>query len=285
MTWQGSGSREPAGIFARRFDASGLADSVFRVNTYLTGVQRQSVVSAAANGDFVVAWASMLQDGSSYGVFGQRYSPDLIFRDGFESGTLAAWTASATDGGNLSLSPLAALDFTSIGAQGLVNDTNPLYVEDDSPRDENRYRARFYFDASGFDPGEVQGHLRTRLFLAFEEAPTRRLASVVLKRQGGAYSIEGRCRLDDQSQADTGFFPISTAPHAVEIDWLRATTPGTGRFELFIDGTSVAVLTGLSNGASAVDFARLGALSLKSGASGTILWDEFVSRRKSYIGL
>jgi hypothetical protein len=29
---------------------------------------------------------------------------------------------------------------------------------------------------------------------------------------------------------------------------------------------------------------RLGALSVKAGASGTLLWDEFVSRRRSYIG-
>jgi hypothetical protein len=33
-----------------------------------------------------------------------------------------------------------------------------------------------------------------------------------------------------------------------------------------------------------VDFVRLGALSLKAGASGTIRWDEFESRRVRYIG-
>jgi hypothetical protein len=31
------------------------------------------------------------------------------------------------------------------------------------------------------------------------------------------------------------------------------------------------------------DFVRLGALSVKSGASGDVYWDEFESRRKTYI--
>ncbi len=34
---------------------------------------------------------------------------DLIFGDGFESGNLAAWTSSVTDGGNLSVTSGAAL--------------------------------------------------------------------------------------------------------------------------------------------------------------------------------
>ena len=276
------------GVFARRYDSSGTPDPPFLVNTYTTQTQQRAAVAAAPNGDFVVAWQSMYQDGDSNGVFAQRFSPDLIFRDGFEKESLAAWSAAATDGGDLGTSSFAALHGSSFGLQGVVNDTHSLYVEDDSPRDENRYRARFYLDAHDFDPGEGQGHFRTRVFLVFEEAPTRRLAAIVLKRQGGAgaYSIEGRCRLNDNRQADTGFFAIGAGPHWVEIDWQRATTPiaADGRFELFIDGTSRAVLTGLANGASAVDFVRLGALSVKTGANGTLYWDEFESRRQGYVG-
>jgi hypothetical protein len=33
-----------------------------------------------------------------------------------------------------------------------------------------------------------------------------------------------------------------------------------------------------------VDFVRLGALSVKTAASGTLYWDEFESRRASFIG-
>jgi hypothetical protein len=63
------------GIFARRFSSSGtgLADE-FQVNTYTTGDQRNPSVSAATNGDFVVAWQSNLQDGAGSGVFARRFS-------------------------------------------------------------------------------------------------------------------------------------------------------------------------------------------------------------------
>jgi hypothetical protein len=39
--------------------------------------------------------------------------------------------------------------------------------------DEGRYRARFYVDPNGFDPGEAQNRHRVRLFIVFEENPTR----------------------------------------------------------------------------------------------------------------
>src|SRR4029079_10944546 len=136
---------------------------------------------------------------------GQRSQADLIFADDFEDGSLSAWSATATDSGDLGVSAFAALNSTTVGLQGVVDDTNGIYVQDDAPSDENRYRARFYFDPNGFDPGEAQSHFRTRIFLALEENPIRRLAAAVLKRQAGAYSVMGRCRLNDGTQADTGF--------------------------------------------------------------------------------
>ena len=44
-------------------------------------------------------------------------------------------------------------------------------------------------------------------------------------------------------------------------------------------------LTGLDNSLAEVDFARLGALSVKTGAGGTLFFDDFESRRQSYVGL
>ena len=96
----------------------------------------------------------------------------------------------------------------------------------------------------------------------------------------------GRARLDDGSHADTGFVPISDGPHVVEIHWRRATSPDEedGLFEIWVDGIPAGSLSGLDNHLSAVDFVRLGALSVKAGASGTLLFDEMESRRWSYIG-
>jgi hypothetical protein len=287
VAWRSYQDGSMEGVFGRRFDFQGRPEGPdFAVNSFTTGRQVYPSVAAAANGRFVVAWDSYGQDGDSMGVFGQRFEPDLIFQDDFEAGTLAAWSAAATDGGNLSLSTNAALHFTTVGLRGLVNDTASLFVEDTSPSDENRYRARFYFDPNGFDPGEAQGHFRTRIFVAFEEAPTRRLAAVVLRRQNNLYSVRGRCRLDDNSQSDTPFAPITDAPHVIELSWRRSSAPDAndGQCELLVDGTSVALMTDLDNNRSAVDFVRLGALSVKGGASGTIFWDEFVSRRENPIG-
>ncbi len=275
------------GIFARALDATGSPEGdEFQVNTYTTGKQRLPAVTSQLDGRFVVAWNSNGQDGSGYGVFAREFARDLIFRDGFESADLSAWSSSSTGGGDLVPSVLAAMRLTSVGLKGTVNDTASLFVEDDSPLDEDRYRARFYFDTNSYDPGETGGARRTRLFIVFEEAPTRRLAAIVLKRLSGAYSIEGRCRLDDDSQADTGFFPISDGPHSVELDWKRSSSAiaNDGTFELWIDGVSQSQLTGLANSRSSVDFMRMGALNVKPTANGTLYWDEFESRRASYIG-
>ena len=211
---------------------------------------------------------------------------DLIFADGFESGSLAAWSRNAVDGGDLRASSAAALASTAMGADGLIDDQTALYVQDDRPGDESRYRARFYVDPSRFDPGEHTAAFRTRVFLAFDEAPQRRLVAIVLRRMSGQYGLMGTTRLDDGTQVDAGFFPITAGPHAVEFDWRRSSAPGVnnGLFQLWIDGVLVASLPNLDNDSSGVDFVRLGALSIKQGASGNLYWDEFVSRRKTYIG-
>jgi hypothetical protein len=46
----------------------------FRVNTATANSQQLPAVARLADDGFVVAWASNLQDGSDYGIYGQRYS-------------------------------------------------------------------------------------------------------------------------------------------------------------------------------------------------------------------
>jgi hypothetical protein len=140
-----------------------------------------------------------------------------LFADDFESATLGAWSAATTDGTDLEASADAALASSLTGLRAFVDDAAPLFVQDNTPADEERYRARFYFDTNGFDPGETQNRRRTRLLLVLEDGPTRRLAAVVLRRLAGAYSLMARARLDDNAQEDTGFFPIADGPHVVEI--------------------------------------------------------------------
>ena len=180
----------------------------------------------------------------------------------------------------------AALGGTAQGLRGVVDDVAPLFVQDDTPSDEPRYRARFRLDPHGFDTGEASGHRRTRTFIVFAENPSRRVATVVLRRIQGAFSIGVRTRQDDNQQAETGFYSISDEPHVLEIDLQPASGPDAldGSVELWIDGVSTARLEGLDNSLSRADFVRLGALSVKGGASGTLYWDQFESHRLSYIG-
>jgi cysteine-rich repeat protein len=170
-----------------------------------------------------------------------------LFADGLESADTSRWHVSATGTGDLTVTAEAALD-GSFGLQGAVNDTQGLFVQNDSPDDEDRYRARFYFDPNGFDPGEALNKFRTRVFIAFEEGPARRLMAVVLRRQAGQYALMARARRDDNSQANTGFVNITDGPHWVELDWRRSTTDaGDGSLRFWIDGELRATLTSLQN--------------------------------------
>jgi hypothetical protein len=62
------------GVFAKRFSSLGEPIAAeFRVNSVTSSVQEYPSVALDADGDFLVVWQSF-QDGSSFGIFGQRYA-------------------------------------------------------------------------------------------------------------------------------------------------------------------------------------------------------------------
>ncbi|MBD1922047.1 filamentous hemagglutinin N-terminal domain-containing protein [Microcoleus sp. FACHB-831] len=74
VTWSGSGGGLDSNVYGRLFDNNGTALSTqFLINTNTNNLQAASSVTALANGGFVVSWASNGQDGSSWGVYAQRY--------------------------------------------------------------------------------------------------------------------------------------------------------------------------------------------------------------------
>ena len=209
---------------------------------------------------------------------------DLIFKDGFESGGLLRWSASQNVGGRLAVSRAAALD-GSFGLSAQVTDTSALYVQDDTPSAEPRYRARFLFDPNGFNPGGGGGNSTVRLLVAFQGTSTRTV-TVVLRRRQGQFSVQAQALLDGGGQSSTAFVNVTDAPHAIELDWRRASTAGAndGSLQLWIDGAAVPALGGLNNDTTRVDMVRLGPQNLQAGASGTLLFDRFESRRQTPIG-
>ena len=168
-------------------------------------------------------------------------SSDLIFQDGFESGGLTAWTSSATNGGALSASSAAAL----VGATGLraaINSNTAIYVTDDTPAAEPRYRARFYFDPNSMTMASGNAHY---IFYGYSGAST-----VVLRIEYRFQSPNRQIRAALVNNATTwttsSWFTISDAPHFIEIDWAAATAAGAnnGYLTLWIDGVQRANLTG-----------------------------------------
>jgi len=80
VIWQSFGQDEPAqanfgGIYAQRYNAAGVAQGgEFRVNTVTTNSQTLPAIALDADGDFVVSWQSIGQDGGGTGVYAQRYN-------------------------------------------------------------------------------------------------------------------------------------------------------------------------------------------------------------------
>jgi hypothetical protein len=63
-------------IFARRYDSFGNPgeSTEFQVNNYNTNRQYTSAVAMDGDGDFVVTWGSLGQDGEDYGIFAQKFN-------------------------------------------------------------------------------------------------------------------------------------------------------------------------------------------------------------------
>jgi hypothetical protein len=77
VAWSSVGQDgDVAGIFGQRFDVHGNPlGAEFGVPSYTTGNQFGPAMAVDASGGFVVVWSDAGRDGSSAGVFGQRYSP------------------------------------------------------------------------------------------------------------------------------------------------------------------------------------------------------------------
>lgn len=165
----------------------------------------------------------------------------------------------------------------------VINDNNRIYVTDDRPDAESRYRARFYFDPNSIVMNPNQAHY---IFYGYSGIQT-----VVLRIEfswsGSAYRIRGSILNDNGVWNTTPYSVISDAPNIIEFDWRAATSVGVsdGNFVLWINGVQQANITGINNGTRSIDTIRLGALgSIHNKTRGSYYIDAFESHRSSYIG-
>lgn len=202
--------------------------------------------------------------------------PDLIFKDGFESGSFSAWSANSNNGGRLSVSAVAALQ-GSYGLQAAFTNKINMLVRNDSPTAETRYRARFYFNPNSISMATGDN---ITLFQGLD-AGGNIVLSIQFNRSSAGYQL--RARSHDSGLAafvNTPYFTISNAVHTLEVDW-----GNDGHLTFWIDGVQQANLTGINNNIYRIETVRLGAPTMSiTGTSGSFYIDSFESRRFTYIG-
>jgi uncharacterized protein YjiK len=202
---------------------------------------------------------------------------DLIFADGFESGNLAAWSTSVTDGGDLSASTAAKLVGT-YGMQAVIDDNVAIFVTDDRPNAEAHYNVRFTFAPNSINMASGDNHF---IFYGYSGASTVVLR-VQLRFYNGSYQVRAAAQTDSSTWVNTGWFVISNASHTIEVDWQAATAVGAnnGRLTLSIDGAPTPALNTIDNDTRRIDRVRLGAVAgIDTGTRGTYYFDAFESRR------
>jgi hypothetical protein len=146
VTWTSYGQDGSGeGVYAQRYAANGSAvGAETRINTTTADAQYQSSVAALVDGGYVVTWTSFGQDGSTYGVYAQRYAADgsavgaearintttassqiqsaiAALADG---GYVVTWTSFGQDGsGNGIYAQNYAADGSAVGAETRINTT------------------------------------------------------------------------------------------------------------------------------------------------------------------
>ncbi|MBX9258673.1 putative Ig domain-containing protein [Desmonostoc muscorum CCALA 125] len=80
ISWASNGQDGSSyGIYAQRYNSAGIAQgNEFQVNTYTDNSQDSPVVAMAGNGEFVISWQSLYQDGSNNGVYAQLYNSSNV---------------------------------------------------------------------------------------------------------------------------------------------------------------------------------------------------------------
>jgi YD repeat-containing protein len=205
--------------------------------------------------------------------------PDSIFSDDFETNNLTRWSSTVTDGGNLSAS--SALSYLgTIGLQAVIptGSTNPKYVVDNSPANEAQYNARFYVNPMGMAMGATD---TLDLFDGYNSSSTLIFRVQLQEPSANVYKVRVGAVNNSGTWAYSSWVSLGSNWNGVEVDYQAGTS---GSLALYVNGVSQATLTGINNGSLLIDSVRLGVQSIVSTTRGTLYFDNFDSRRFSFIG-
>jgi len=145
VAWSGVGVGDVSGIFLRRFDAVGTPLGGERlVNTNIADQQVDPAIAFDTTGGFVLSWSSRHQDGSDWGLFGQRFDAtgmpvgvefqwnsttensqqSVTLAADPDGGIVAAWQSREQDGDGWGVvARQLATDGTTLGSEVVLNNT------------------------------------------------------------------------------------------------------------------------------------------------------------------
>ena len=274
------------------FDSEASVQST--VNAYGTSDQIDPAIAAFSDGGYIVVWASNGQDGSNYGIYGQRYNADgtkngaeflvtsevtdaetspsvATFADGGfvvawqdQTSGVMAWTEARVFNAN---GTAATAEFkVSPGTDGNNEGYQPAVVALDS----NRFVVVWANESSG-TTYEVTGRIYDRTGTAL----TTQFSIGSLMSGTGLFGAQTEVtRLDD------GGFAVVWRTHDGSNLGVRArvmNSDGTARSaQLVLSGNNVADIASLSNGGFVATYDAAGALKATIfNASGTVTVPEF----------
>ena len=219
--------------------------------------------------------------GFTPGYINNAGTTDEIFDDDFESGDLTAWDSSVTDSGDLAAD--AGADYWGdYGLKALIDDTTSIYVQDDTPDSDTRYRGRFYLDPNGltFGASEV-------LDIFYGLDSTNEVFRVQIQDNSGTYQARIGVYTDSAAWTDGTWYDITDGWNAIEIEYQVSSIAGAddGHMTLWLDDTEKETLSSVDNDTYAIDSVRMGAMGVDASTSGSVYFDDFESKRYTYIGL
>jgi hypothetical protein len=174
-------------------------------------------------------------------------------------------------------------DAGTYGLATLISGGASGYVQDNSPTNETKYNARFYFNPNSLTTGTGGNPPAITIFTALNTSNATVFQVQYRRSTNTGYQI----RLGVSRSGGTTFtnwYTITNAAHYIEVAWQSGSSASIG---LYIDGTLRQTLTGLNTSAFTVDTARLGPQgTLPAGTPlGTLYFDAFYSTRNgAYIG-
>jgi hypothetical protein len=122
---------------------------------------------------------------------------------------------------------LSAAPAGSEGLQALIDDNNSLFVVDQSPTAETRYRVRFYFDPNSISM--ATGNVRL-LFQGFSGSGTTQVLQLELRFQATGYELRALLVNDAKEWTSTSWIgaPLPLRGKQRRTDVLDRWSPASG---------------------------------------------------------